>query len=71
MREPFSGQTREREFIAEYFIVRVYRLPPPDGPPTAFAGLVEDKHGDKWRFQGAGEIGELLMELLGKEYGHE
>jgi hypothetical protein len=69
MREPFTGQTRERDFIAEYFIVRVYRQPPPGGPPTAYTGLVEDKRGDRWGFQNAGEIGEILVELLDKEYG--
>jgi hypothetical protein len=64
MREPFSGETRERDFIAEYFIVRVYRLPPPGGPPNALTGLVEDKNGEKRPFHDAGEIGRIVQESV-------
>jgi hypothetical protein len=59
-----SGKVRERDFIAEYFIVRVYRLPPPGAPANAITGLVEDKSGEKRPFHCAEEIGRIVQESL-------
>ena len=59
-----SGPSGERCFIAEYFIVRVYRLPPPGGPPNAIAGLVEDRNGDKRPFHFVEDIGRIVQESV-------
>lgn len=59
-----SGEISERDFIAEYFIVRVYRLPPPGGPLDAIAGLVEDKNGTRRSFHTADEIGRIVQESV-------
>lgn len=59
-----SEEIRERDFIAEYFIVRVYRVPPPGGPLNAIAGLVEARNGEKRAFHTAEGIGRIVQESV-------
>jgi hypothetical protein len=54
----------QSEFLAEYFIVRVYRLPPPGGPSNALTGLVENKNGEKRPFHTTEEIGRIVQESI-------
>lgn len=58
------GNLRERDFIAEYFVVRVYHLPPRGGPLNAISGLVENKNGEKRPFHSVEEMGRIVQESV-------